>query len=172
MRRGWLLPALLILSAATTWANQPAAAPSPSQAPGSAASPGAKIDLASGLPMCPSALLNKDAKPIDVGGEMVERVGDGVTPPQVTKTVKTPFPNKSHKEMQEHHVNEAEGVLAFVVGVDGKPKDICIEKPAGFDLDAAAAGAAMKSRFRPALKSGRAVPVVITFETKYRLFQR
>jgi len=172
MHRGRLLPALLILFAATTWAQQPAAAPSPSQAPGLAASPGFKIDPASGLPICPSILFNKDANPIEVGGEMVEHLGDGVTPPQVKKTVKVPFPNKSHKEMQEHHVDEAEGVLAFVVGVDGKPKDICIEKPAGFDLDAAAAGAAMKSRFRPALKSGKAVPVVITFETTYRLFQR
>ena len=169
MHRGRRLPTLLILFAAMTWAQQPAASPSPSQAPGSAASPGAKIDPASGLPICPSALSKNDTNPVEVEGEMVERVGSGVTAPKLKNRVRVEIPKESRKAMQKQHVDKAAGLLAFVVGVDGKPKDVCLEKSAGFGLDTVAAEAAMKYRFEPAMQGGKPVPVIIHFTVNFKL---
>ena len=119
--------------------------------------------------MCPAILSKSDNNPIELGGEMVYRVGNGVTSPKLKNQVKVTIPKDSRKAMRNHRVDKASGLLAFVVGVDGLPRDVCIEKPIGFGFDAVAAEAAMKYRFRPAIKDGKPVAVIITFTVNFKL---
>jgi hypothetical protein len=99
-------------------------------------------------------------------------VGDfrkGVTAPRATFTPIAEFSDKARKEGRKHHMNEFVSLISMVVGVDGIPRDVCLVKAAGYDLDAKAAEAAWKYRFKPAMKDGEAVPARVTMEVSFRL---
>jgi len=70
------------------------------------------------------------------------------------------------------HLKSFDGVsiLSVLVGVDGVPRDVCLKKAAGYDLDEKAAQAAWKYRFDPAMKDGKPVPARITIEVNFRLY--
>lgn len=95
----------------------------------------------------------------------------GVTPPKPTVSPEAEFSDTARKEFKKKHLKRFDGVsvLSMVVGVDGTPRDVCLVKAAGYDLDAKAAEAAWKYRFKAATRDGKPVPVRITIEVNFRL---
>ena len=64
---------------------------------------------------------------------------------------------------------EAVSLVGFTVGADGKPRDLCLMKAAGYGLDQKAFQAVEQFRFKPALKDGAPVAVRISMEMNFRL---
>ena len=59
-------------------------------------------------------------------------------------------------------------LLSLMVDQQGKPQNIRIIRPLGHGLDQKATEAASKYRFKPAMKDGKPVPVMITVEVDFR----
>ena len=59
-----------------------------------------------------------------------------------------------------------------VIEPDGKPGEIAVARPIGFGLDENAVAAIRKARFQPAMKSGRAVPVLVDLIVEFRIYSR
>ena len=94
----------------------------------------------------------------------------GVTPPKPTNMPAAGFSNRARKELKKNHINNAVSVLSMVVGVDGVPRDVCLLKAAGYDLDGKAAEAVWKYRFEPAMKDGKPVPARVSIEVNFKLY--
>ncbi|MFI5116322.1 MAG: energy transducer TonB [Terriglobales bacterium] len=93
------------------------------------------------------------------------RVGGDVTAP---KPIHFADP-KYTKEAREAHL-QGEVVLSLVVGPDGKPHDIKVQRSLGMGLDEEAMKAVEKWRFQPSMKEGRPVPVMINQGIYFRLW--
>jgi TonB family protein len=63
-------------------------------------------------------------------------------------------------------------VLAMIVGPDGKPRDIRVQRGLAMGLDQKAIEAVRQWRFEPATKDGRAVAVQISVEVSFKLYRR
>ena len=61
-------------------------------------------------------------------------------------------------------------MLRTVVDATGKPEQIAIARPIGFGLDEKAVDAIKKSRFSPAIKDGKPVPVIIDLVVTFRIY--
>lgn len=57
-----------------------------------------------------------------------------------------------------------------VIDASGKPVEVAIARPIGFGLDENAVEAIKRSRFKPAMKDGRPVPVVTDLVVTFRIF--
>ena len=99
-----------------------------------------------------------------IGGG-VFRVGGGVLAP---KPIETPDPQYTDEARRARF--EGTCVLAMVVGPDGKPHDIRIQRGLGMGLDQKAIQAVQQWRFAPATKDGRPVAVLISVEVSFKLY--
>jgi periplasmic protein TonB len=99
-----------------------------------------------------------------IGGG-VFRVGGGVLAP---KPLATPDPQYTEEARQAKY--EGTCVLAMIVGPDGKPRDIRIQRGLGMGLDQKAIDAVRQWRFDPATKDGRPVAVQISVEVSFKLY--
>lgn len=99
-----------------------------------------------------------------IGGG-VFRVGGGVLAP---KPITTPDPQYTEQARQAKY--EGTCVLAMIVGPDGKPRDIRVQRGLGMGLDQKAIEAVQQWRFAPATKDGRAVAVQISVEVSFKLY--
>lgn len=67
------------------------------------------------------------------------------------------------------HTGNFNVIVNVVVDTKGAPHDLCLQKSAGYGLDASAADAVSRYRFRPATKNGHPVrirmPVKVRFVT-------
>lgn len=81
-------------------------------------------------------------------------------------TIYTP---ESNGYAQAHGVS---GMALFqvVVGTDGKAGEIAVARPIGFGLDENAVAAIRKASFQPAIKDGRAVPVLVNMDVEFRIY--
>ncbi len=93
------------------------------------------------------------------------RVGGGVSPPRV---IHDPDPYYSEKARRAYHQGTV--VLWLIVGTDGKPHGIRVQRSLGMGLDEEAVKAVEKWRFQPATKDGHPVPVMINVEVNFRLY--
>lgn len=59
-----------------------------------------------------------------------------------------------------------------VVGRDGKPEEIAIDRPIGFGLDENAVESIRKASFQPAMKDGKPVPVLLDLMVEFRIFSK
>lgn len=66
------------------------------------------------------------------------------------------------------------GVAQFhvVVGRDGKPEEIAVDRPIGFGLDENAVESIRKATFQPAMKDGKPVPVLLDLMVEFRIFSK
>jgi len=88
-------------------------------------------------------------------------IGDmaGVTPPKAAFTPEAEFSDKARKAIYKKHLLPflSDTTIEFVVGTDGKPRDLCVRQSGAFDLDREAAKAVLSYQFEPAVKDGRPV---------------
>jgi len=96
--------------------------------------------------------------------EKVHRIGEGATPPEVTKRVDPELSEEARRDKVQGTV-----VLSFVVGVDGIPRDITVKRSFGHGLDEKAIEALRQWRFEPGRKDGQPVPTTVTIEVNFHL---
>jgi TonB family protein len=99
-----------------------------------------------------------------IGGG-VYKVGGGVTAPRAIFTPDPEFSEEARKAKYQGTV-----VLWLVVGMDGRTRDIRIQRTLGMGLDEKAVEAIRKWRFEPARKDGVPVAVQIDVEVNFRLY--
>jgi hypothetical protein len=95
-----------------------------------------------------------------------------VTPPKPIISPEADFSDAARKAIKKKHLKffDEASVLKMIVDVDGAPRDICLQKAAGFGLDVQAAKAASQYKFAPATKDGKPVPARISVEVNFRLY--
>jgi hypothetical protein len=59
-----------------------------------------------------------------------------------------------------------------VIGADGKAQEIAVGRPIGFGLDENAVDSIRKASFQPAMKDGKAVPVLLDLVVQFRIFSK
>jgi len=99
-----------------------------------------------------------------IGGG-VYRVGGGVSPP---RTLYDPEPEYSEEARQAKYQGTC--VLWVIVGPDGRPHDVRIQRSLGMGLDEKAIEAVRHWKFEPARKDGQPVAVQINIEVNFRLY--
>ena len=99
-----------------------------------------------------------------IGGG-VFRVGGGVLAP---RPISTPDPEYTEEARQAKY--EGTCVLGMIVGADGKPREIRVQRGIGMGLDKKAIEAVEQWRFSPATKDGRPVSVQISVEVSFKLY--
>src|SRR6185369_8924754 len=92
-------------------------------------------------------------------------VGRGVSAP---RPIYDPEPEYSN----EARVAKFQGdvVLLVVVGADGIPRNIRVQRSVGMGLDEKAIAAVSNWRFAPGMKDGQPVSVRVSIEVNFRLF--
>jgi len=93
------------------------------------------------------------------------RVGGGVSAPKI---IYQPDPEYSEEARKAKYQGTC--VLWLVVGPDGRPRDIRVQRTLGLGLDEKAIEAVRTWRFEPALKDGKPVAVQINVEVSFRLY--
>jgi TonB family protein len=99
-----------------------------------------------------------------IGGG-VFRVGGGVLAPRPLST-----PDPQYTDQARKAKIEGTCVLGMIVGPDGKPHDIRVQRGIGMGLDQKAIEAVQQWRFDPATKDGRPVAVQINVEVSFKLY--
>ncbi len=98
-------------------------------------------------------------------GGGVFRVGGGVSAPKV---IYQPDPEFSEEARKAKFQGTC--VVWFIVGPDGKPRDIRVHRTLGLGLDEKAVEAVKNWRFEPAMKDGKPVAVQVSAEVSFRLY--
>ncbi len=80
-------------------------------------------------------------------------------------------------EAPSNEYAQASGVAGMalyhaVIGPDGKPQEIVVGRPIGFGLDESAADTIRKASFEPAMKDGKAVPVLLDVVVQFRIYSK
>ncbi len=83
----------------------------------------------------------------------------------------TPFEPKSNPYAQSNGI-AGMALYHVVVGADGKPGEIAVARPIGFGLDENAVEAIQAARFRPAIKDGKDVPVMLDLVVEFRIYSK
>jgi TonB family protein len=100
----------------------------------------------------------------DGGGISAMSATGRVSAPTVLYKVEPEFSEEARKAKYQGIV-----VLTIEVGEDGKPRRLRVVRGLGLGLDEKAIEAVSRWKFRPALRSGRAVPAAATVEVNFRL---
>ncbi|MGA3089574.1 MAG: energy transducer TonB [Terriglobales bacterium] len=98
-------------------------------------------------------------------GGGVFHVGGGVSAP---KKIYDPEPDYSEEARKAKYQGTC--VLYVIVGPDGRPRDIRVQRTLGLGLDEKAIEAVKTWRFEPAMKDGKPVAVAINIEVDFRLY--
>ena len=93
------------------------------------------------------------------------RVGGGVSAP---KALYAPDPEYSEEARKAKYQGTV--VLWMVVGADGRPQQVRVQRSLGMGLDEKAIEAVRQWKFEPAKLNGQAVPVQINVEVNFRLY--
>jgi protein TonB len=93
------------------------------------------------------------------------RVGGGVSAPRILFAPDPEYSEEARKAKYQGTV-----VLWVVVGPDGRPRDIRVQRSLGLGLDEKAMEAVRTWKFDPARKDGQPVAVQINVEVNFRLY--
>jgi protein TonB len=93
------------------------------------------------------------------------RVGGGVSAPRILYAPDPDYSEEARKAKYQGTV-----VLWVVVGPDGRPRDIRVQRSLGLGLDEKAMEAVKSWKFEPARKDGQPVAVQINVEVNFRLY--
>jgi protein TonB len=102
----------------------------------------------------------------NVGGGLY-KVGNGVSEPKLTFSVEAEFSDEARRAKYEGTV-----VISLIVDAQGNPQNVHVSRSLGMGLDEKAIEAVRQYKFKPAVeaKSGKAVPVPISVEVRFRLY--
>jgi TonB family protein len=89
----------------------------------------------------------------------------GVTEPRLIYKTDPEYSEEARKAKYQGTV-----VLACVVGTDGKPRQLTVQRSLGMGLDEKALEAVRNWKFSPAEKDGKPVAVAVNVEVQFRLF--
>lgn len=95
----------------------------------------------------------------------VYRVGGSVTPPVPLSTVEAEFSDEARRAKYSGIC-----MISLVVDTHGMPQNVRVIRALGKGLDEKAMEAVRQYRFKPAMKDGVPVPVMINVEVNFRLF--
>jgi TonB family protein len=98
------------------------------------------------------------------GGTGAYRVGGGVSAPLA---IFDPDPEYSDEARQAKFQGTV--MLSVVVGTDGRPREIRVQRSLGMGLDEKAVAAVRGWKFRPGMKDGVPAAVQINIEVVFRL---
>jgi periplasmic protein TonB len=93
------------------------------------------------------------------------RVGGGVSAPHATYA-----PDPEYSEEARRAKYQGTVLLGVIVGSDGRPRDIRVQRSLGMGLDEKAIEAVRQWRFDPSLKDGHPVAVEVNIEVSFRLY--
>ena len=93
------------------------------------------------------------------------RVGGGVSAPRPIYD-----PDPEYSEEARHAKYQGTVLLWVVVGPDGGPRDIRVQRSLGMGLDEKAIEAVRKWKFEPSMKDGHPVAVQVNIEVSFRLY--
>jgi protein TonB len=100
----------------------------------------------------------------NVGGG-VYRVGNGVRAPVLTHEEEAEFSEEARKAKFSGNV-----MVSMVVDENGNPKSVRVIRGVGMGLDEKALEAARLYKFKPALKDGKPVKVLISLEINFQIY--
>jgi protein TonB len=102
----------------------------------------------------------------NVGGGL-RRVGDGVTAPKAIFQPEAEFSDEARRAKYEGTV-----VVTLIVDANGNPQNVHVTRTLGMGLDEKAVEAVQKYKFKAAMdqKTGKAVPVMVSVEVRFRLY--
>lgn len=86
-------------------------------------------------------------------------------PPVPLNSVEAPFSD----EAREKKVSVV-CLISLIVDTEGMPRNLRVIRPLGYGLDQNAIDAARKYRFKPAMRKGMPVPMMITIEVNFRQY--
>lgn len=98
-------------------------------------------------------------------GDGVFNVGNGVSAPRI---IYDPDPEYSEEARAAKHQGTV--ILQGIIGPDGRPRGLRVERSLGMGLDEKALEAVAKWRFDPAKKDGHPVPVMMEIEVSFHLY--
>jgi TonB family protein len=93
------------------------------------------------------------------------RVGGGVSAPRAIFSPDPEYSEEARKAKWQGTV-----VLWVVIGPDGKPRDVRVQRSLGMGLDEKAIEAVRSWKFEPAKKDGQPVAVQVNVEVNFRLY--
>ncbi len=93
------------------------------------------------------------------------RIGGGVSAPVAIFDPDPEYSDEARKAKYQGTV-----ILWVVIGADGRPRDMRVERSLGMGLDEKAMEAVKKWRFRPAMRDNQPVPVQVNIEVSFRLY--
>jgi TonB family protein len=98
-------------------------------------------------------------------GGGLERVGGLVSAPVPLLTPEAEFSDEARRAKYQGEV-----MISLIVDAQGNPQNPRVVRPLGMGLDEKALEAVRKYKFKPAMKQGKAVPVMITIAVNFRLY--
>ena len=99
-----------------------------------------------------------------IGGGLF-KVGGGISAPTPLST-----PDPQYTEEARNAKTQGTCILKLVVDQQGHPRDIRVVRSLGFGLDAKAIEAVKQWKFKPAMKDGQPVNVLISVEVGFHLY--
>lgn len=107
------------------------------------------------------AISSQSAQP---GDRTSAKPASAITSPIPTSTPEAKYSLEARKKKIEGVV-----LVSIIVDASGSPQNPRILKPLGYGLDEAAIDAVKSYRFKPAMKDGHPVPVMMTIQVNFRL---
>lgn len=100
----------------------------------------------------------------NIGGG-VYQVGGSVRPPVAIFTPDPEFSEEARKAKFSGNV-----MVSLIVGADGKPRNVHVLRGVGMGLDQKAVEAVEQYKFKPAMKDGKPVAVIVNIEVNFQIF--
>jgi beta-glucosidase len=127
----------------------------------------ATLDVDSSYEITPIQWRQLVAQPTMADGTPLARVGGGVSAPVALNMVEAQF---SDEARNAHY--EGVCIVQVIVDAKGNPQNPRIVRALGLGLDAKAIEAVKRYKFKPAMKNGTPVPVMISVQVNFRLYER
>ena len=103
--------------------------------------------------------------------DIAYKVSEVTSPPRPTRLIPvglTEAGKEAYRNNKFPDPNEVISRISVIVDTQGKPRDPCLVRAAGFDLDQQAAEVAMQYRFKAAEKDGKPVAMRSQIEVRYQ----
>lgn len=161
MYRTLLLIACVCLTSSAVAQQAPTSPADETRKPSAVRSPNS-IDADLTVPLCPAQFHDG----LSQNGIASSREAN-TTKARIISTVPALITPEAITAAGKSHIGSYNVVIDVVVDEKGNPQDICLEKSAGFGLDASAATAVRQYHFDAAQKDGKAIRMRLPVEVRF-----